>query len=92
MSDHDDRLAALLSDLEHGRITAAQACARVRGMTWPRAHGKTAFQARLADALNSEGDPPPDGSFADVVTAYHAGRLTAAQYEQLHEAYADAKP
>jgi hypothetical protein len=87
VSDQSVRLYALLDDLEHGRISAADACAQVRGMTWARRNGKTAFQARLADALNEQDEPAPAGSFADVAHAYHAGRLSFSQYEQLQQAY-----
>jgi hypothetical protein len=90
VSDQERRLEALLDNLENGRLTVAEACAQVRGMTWPRAIGKTAFQARLADAVGSLGDPPPPGSFAEVTSEFHAGRIDFRQYEQLYQAYAEA--
>jgi hypothetical protein len=88
VSDHKARLDAIISDLENGRITIAQACELVRGMSWPRMNGKTAFQQRLADAAGLHDGPPPPGSFADVATELHAGRISFDQYERLHAAYA----
>jgi hypothetical protein len=87
VSDQEKRLSALLDDLENGRVSLAEACARVRGMSWPRQFGKTAFQARLADATGQQDELPPPGSFGDVNSAYHAGRVDYRQYEQLHAAY-----
>jgi hypothetical protein len=77
----------MLDDLEHGRITTAQACALVRAMHWPRRPPKTAYQTRVADATGDMGDPAPPGSFADVAAESHAGRITFAQYEALYRAY-----
>ncbi len=87
MSDQEVRLRALLDDLENGRISLAEASAQVRGMNWPRRAGKTAFQARLADAVGQLGELPPPGSFGDVSSAFHTGRIDYLQYEQLHAAY-----
>lgn len=42
-----------------------------RRRTWP-AHG---------------GEPPPDGSFGEVVAAYNSGRMTLDQYTRLAAAY-----
>jgi hypothetical protein len=87
VSDQEKRLSALLDDLENGRISLAEACAQVRGMNWPRAAGKTAFQTRLADAIGQLGELPPPGSFGEVNSAFHSGRVDYRQYEQLHAAY-----
>ncbi len=90
MSDQKVRLDALLDDLEQGRISLPDAMAQVRGMNWSRRAGKTAFQTRLADAVNELEGPPPPGSFADVAEAYHAGRIDLHAYEQLQRAYSEA--
>lgn len=87
MSDQEKRLRAMLDDLESGRLSIADACAQVRGMNWPRATGKTAFQTRLSDAIGGLMDLPPDDSFIQVSHEYHAGRIDYRQYEALDGAY-----
>lgn len=91
MSDQQTRLQSLLDDLENHRITLADACAKIRGMNWPRKAGKTAFQVRAAAAMNDWDTPPPDDSIVPLAHEYYAGRISHLQYEQLYAAYDEAQ-
>lgn len=84
-SDKAVRLGAILDWLEHGRISLADACERVRRLELHKAPERSAGQVLAAHA---NGDiPVPDGStFAEISHAYTSGRLTRAQYERLAEA------
>lgn len=79
------RLSAILGWLEKGRITLADACARVRRLRLHQGTQRSAHQV-LADDANGDLPAHDPGSFAEVASAYVAGRLTRHQYDQLAEA------
>jgi len=84
-ADSAVRLGAVLDWLEKGRITLADACARLRRLGVPQGSPCSAAQVLAADA---NGDLPAHdpSSFAEVASAYVAGRITRHQYEQLAQA------
>jgi hypothetical protein len=87
--DAEVRLQAVLDWLEHGRITTAQAAARVRTMHFPAPPPKTAHQ-RMEDAATGDPEVPPPGSFFAISDAFTAGRIDKDQYAALAKAAADA--
>lgn len=89
-TDHAVRLRAVLDDLENGRVSTADAAAKVRQMTFPVMPRKT-----IADQMSesAESEMParlPDGGFHEVAQALNAGRIDMRQYEALAEAAAEA--
>jgi len=89
MNDQEVRLRDLISQLERGQISTADAAAQVRTLRFPKPASKTAYQTMEADAA---GDPaiPVKGSFFVVSQAFTAGRITREQYEALAKAAAEA--
>jgi len=88
-SDAEVRLRAVLDWLENGRITTAQAAARVRAMSFPVPPPKTAHQ-RMEDAGTGDPEVPSPGSFFAVSEALAAGRIDQEQYAALAKAAAEA--
>lgn len=76
------RLSAILGWLEKGHITLPDACERVRRLQLHRGAQRSAHQV-LADDVNGDLPAHDPASFAEVASAYVAGRLTRAQYEHL---------
>ena len=87
--DAEVRLNAILDWLEHGRITTAQAAARIARMSFPAPEHKTVYAQQHADV---HGDPevPEPGSFHAVSDAFAAGRIDQEQYAALAKAAAEA--
>lgn len=84
MSDVTDTI----NDLRAGRITLDQAAGRFRDHQWPTRPRQPGGPLE-ADAAG-DAEPEPDGGFAEVEHAYHAGLINGAQYQQLAEAAAEA--
>lgn len=85
MSDQQVRLQAVLDWVAAGRLSTADAAARIRAMQF---HVKPE-DGEHADVLSDiEADEP--GGVADIAHAYAAGRITRQQYEQLAAAAAAA--
>lgn len=84
-ADSAVRLSAIIGWLEKGHITLADACERLRRLGVPKGRRRSAAQVLGADA---NGDLPAHdpSSFAEVSSAYVAGRITRHQYEQLAQA------
>lgn len=84
-ADKAVRLRAILTWLEHDRITTADACNRIRAL---HLTGAPAPSPGATVAAHANGDlPVPDGTtFAEVADAYTAGRITRSQYDQLAQA------
>jgi hypothetical protein len=89
VSDKAVRLQAVLSWLETGKVTLADACERIRDMKLAGPPDRSTSQVLAADA---NGDiPVPDGdTFSEISHAYTSGRITRHQYEQLAEAVSRA--
>lgn len=76
MSDVTDAL----DDLAAGRATLPQVAEMFASRSWPQ----------MATDGSDSFPPPPEGSFAEVATAYSAGVITSEQYQVLAEAAARA--
>ncbi len=87
--DGEVRLQAVLDWLEHGRITTAQAAARIRAMTFPVSPPKTAYQ-RMEDDATGDPEVPEPGSFFAISDALAQGRIDQEQYAALAKAAAEA--
>ncbi len=87
--DSEVRLQAVIDWLEHGRITTAQAAARIRDMTFPVPPAKTAHQ-RMEDDATGDPEVPEPGSFFAVSDALAQGRIDQEQYAVLAKAAAEA--
>lgn len=87
--DAEARLQAILSWLEHGRITTEQAAARVKAMRFPPAEPPTVHDQQYGD-LNGDPRVPQPGSFFAVSDAFAAGKIDQEQYTALAQAAAEA--
>lgn len=84
-SDKAVRLGAILDWLEKGRITTADAAARIRAMGPVRGPDRGGGKV-MADDANGDLPAHDPASFAVVSDAYTSGRITLTQYEALAEA------
>jgi hypothetical protein len=89
VSDQEVRLRAIVDWLEHGRITTAQAAARIRSMRFPVPEDQTVHAQQYAD-LNGDPHVPEPGSFFVISDAFAAGEIDEAQYTALAQAAAEA--
>ena len=87
--DQEVRLQAVLDWLEHGRITAEQAAARIARMSFPAPADKTVYAQQHAD-IHGDPEVPEPGSFHAVSDAFAAGRIDQEQYAALAKAAAEA--
>jgi hypothetical protein len=85
-SDHTVRLEAVLADLEHGRVSTAGAAAAVRGLRFPPAARKSPGQLMRDATEDDMPDRPEPGTAREIARAFHARRITFAQYEVLAQA------
>ena len=89
MNDQEVRLRDVLSQLEQGQVSTADAAAQVRRMRFPKPVSKTAWQT-IEDDAAGDAPVPVRGSFFVVSQAYMAGRIDREQYEALANAAAEA--
>lgn len=84
-SDKAVRLGAILDWLEKGRVTTADAAARIKGMDLGKGTARSAGET-LGHEANGDLPAHDPASFAAVCDAYAGGRITLAQYQALSEA------
>ena len=89
MTDQGDRLDAVIDWLADGKLSTAEAAAKVRGMKFPAGPQRGAYK-RLAHEANGDSAVPEHGAFFHVSAAYTEGRLTRVQYEALAQAATEA--
>lgn len=88
-ADAEARLQAIVSWLEHGRITTEQAAARVKAIPFPPGEPPTVHAQQYGD-LNGDPKVPQPGSFFAVSDAFAAGRIDQEQYAALAQAAVQA--
>lgn len=92
-SDVTDTLLAL----QRGEVTIQDVEAQFRARTWPRRASQEPSTAREAFAAEqTDRDPDPAESFADVAQAFYAGVIDVATYKRLaaaaHASLVDTQP
>lgn len=82
----------LLDALYEGTITVDEVARRFRERTWPRRQTlEPTSYIEIATAELQDPEPYIPGSYDDVATAYHRGRLSDSDYAILIQAIADSK-
>jgi hypothetical protein len=83
-------VADLLAEYRRGDLTLDQLAQRFRERTWPDPRQpanslEDAYRRELADP-----EPLQEGSFDEVVSAFHLGHISGDEYEVLARAAAEA--
>jgi hypothetical protein len=83
-------LSDLIDSYRGGEITLDELAQRFRARRWPSARptprtAREGWQRELDDP-----EPIPEGSFDEVVSAYHVGLLSGDEYEVLSQAAAES--
>lgn len=82
-----------LRELQAGTRTIEDVAAMFAARSWPKPPAKTPDNAMDAfKAEQSDRDPEPDGSWAEVAQAFYDGIISLEEYEALAEAKASASP
>lgn len=82
----------LLNALHEGSVSIEEVAQRFRERSWPRRQRETAQSyPEMATAAAHDPDPYIAGSYDDLATAYHQGRLSDAQYTVLVNAIVESK-
>jgi hypothetical protein len=84
-------VADLLAALRDGTLSLDEVAERFRHRSWPRraTHPAESY-LDLAAAAQQDPEPSVSGSFDDVDSAYHRGKITDDQYDVLVKAMAES--
>lgn len=72
-----------LADLSAGRKSLDEVADLMRATEWPAQTPPAGDYDTLAQRTISDAEPPPEGSFAEVESAYINGTISAEQYAAL---------
>jgi hypothetical protein len=90
VADNDVRLGAILNWLHEGRITPAEAAARVRSIKFEMNGHAPSVTGRFTQHAMGDIALPKTGSFAEVSAAHAAGKIDRRQYAALAQAAAQS--
>ena len=76
----------LIDAYRAGELTLDELAQRFRDRVWPTPRPAARSVDELYERELEDPDPPVEGSFDEVVNAYHAGQITAAEYKALAHA------
>lgn len=88
MSEVTDLIAAY----RRGKITLGELAQRFREREWPQGRPPARSLEELYQRELEDPEPIQEGSFEEVLGAYHQGDISGDEYEVLARAVADANP
>ncbi len=79
-----------MDDYRAGELTLDELAQRFHDRVWPTPRRAARTVDELYEREMEDPDPPAEGSFDKVVTAYHAGQITGDEYKALARAVTEA--
>ena len=80
----------LIGAYRAGELTLDELARRFGDRVWPDPRPAARTAGELYERELEDPDPPAEGSFDEVVNAYHAGQITGEEYKALARAVTEA--